>query len=562
MSLAASAQLVISEISYNPPESGADSLEYIELYNSTNATIDLAGYIIEDNNPDTILAGSVPAGGYAILAINPAAIQTVLGVSSIAIERIATNNGGERIAISSPSGVLIDEVTYDDEGDWPTFEDGTDGAGATIELCDLNADNDDGNNWGVSTNSLGVQVGGIDFLGTPNAANSATCEFVPDYIVEVTSNKFTPKDLVINVGESVRWMNVQGFHNVNGSQATYPNNPEGFANGSAASGAWVFDYTFTVEGVYDYQCDPHVGLGMVGTVTVNGMVEPTIPTYDIGAVNATNGTGVADSVGVQCIIEGVVHGANLRSGGLTFSLIDASGDGIGIFSNSDNLGYTHAEGDLLRVTGFISQFNGLTQTNATAIELISSGNALQLDEDVTILSEATESKLIRTVPVRFVDPAQWLGDGSNYNVEVEAENGAIFALRIDADTEVASAAIPGFGTGQEYDLLVTGIGGQFDDTEPFLEGYQLFPRYESDFSTFLSVQELDAEVSLYPNPVTDRLYINADTDIDTYEIINQVGQQIRIGAFTSTIDVSDMGQGLYMLILTRQGKRHVSAFVK
>ena len=25
---------------------------------------------------------------------------------------------------------------------------------------------------------------------------------------------------------------------------------------------------FNVEGTYDYQCDPHVGMGMVGTITV------------------------------------------------------------------------------------------------------------------------------------------------------------------------------------------------------------------------------------------------------------------------------------------------------
>ena len=561
ISFMASAQLVISEISYNPPESGTDSLEYIELYNETNATIDLAGYIIEDNNPDTIVAGLIAAGEYRILGINPTAIMTVLGVEAIAIERIATNNGGERIAISDPSGNLIDEVTYDDEGDWPGFNEGTDGAGATVELCDVTSDNSDGNNWGVSTNDLGVMVNGISFLGTPNAANSSSCEFVPDYIVEVSNNKFTPKDLVINQGESVRWVNLQGFHNVNGSLAKYPNNPEGFLNGAATSSSWIFDFTFNDVGVYDYQCDPHVGLGMVGTVTVMGEVEATIPLYDIGLVNTIDSDGLPDSSGVQCIVAGVVHGANLSGSGLQFALIDESGDAIGIFSNMD-LGYTYAEGDLIRVTGFIGHFNGLLQTSASAVEFVNSGNTLQIIEGVSALDESTESKLVQTIPVRFIDVSQWDNSGSSFNVDFEAENGTIFIARIDGDTEIAGTEIPALGTGTAFDLLIIGIGGQFDNSVPHDAGYQMFPRYISDFSTFLSVEELEGSFSVYPNPVSDVLNIDSDRNIESYVIFNNLGQQILMGDFQNRIDVSELGSGIYRITLLADDKAKVLSFVK
>ena len=39
--LATHAQIVITEISYNPPESGNDSLEYIEIHNPGQAAVDL-----------------------------------------------------------------------------------------------------------------------------------------------------------------------------------------------------------------------------------------------------------------------------------------------------------------------------------------------------------------------------------------------------------------------------------------------------------------------------------------------------------------------------------------
>ncbi|MBK6497626.1 MAG: lamin tail domain-containing protein [Saprospiraceae bacterium] len=52
-------QIVISEISYNPPESGTDSLEYIEIYNAGNAGVNLKDYKfskgVDFTFPDTTL---------------------------------------------------------------------------------------------------------------------------------------------------------------------------------------------------------------------------------------------------------------------------------------------------------------------------------------------------------------------------------------------------------------------------------------------------------------------------------------------------------------------------
>jgi len=86
------------------------------------------------------------------------------------------------------------------------------------------------------------------------------------HIVNVTNNVFTPKDLVIAQGDTVIWNCTQGNHNVNGSQSTYPSNPESFKN-NVGSG-WSFSHVFTIPGKNDYQCDPHVGFGMVGTISV------------------------------------------------------------------------------------------------------------------------------------------------------------------------------------------------------------------------------------------------------------------------------------------------------
>ncbi len=558
ISFSTAAQLVITEISYNPPESETDSLEYIELYNETAADIDLTDYVIRDNGPHTIAAGVVPANGYVILAINPGAIMTVLGVAAIEIADIALSNGGEGIFLEDPNGVLIDEVGYDDDAPWPTFEDGTDGAGATVELCDVTADNNDASNWGVATNDLGVAVNEIDFLGTPAAANTASCEFVPDHIVEVSSNVFTPADITIQVDESVRWINTGGFHNVNGSTNTYPDNPEGFDNGPASDEAWIFDFTFTIPGVYDYQCDPHVGLGMVGTVTVEGDIEPVIPTYDIGIINTIDANGVGDSLGIQCIVEGITHGANIRAGGLQFALIDESGDAIGLFSGG-NLGYTYAEGDKIKVTGVIDQFNGLLQMDASAVEFLSSDNDLIGPVVVDVLDESTESKLVRIEGLEINDPDDWRGDGSSFNVDFTTSGGETITLRIDSDTEVADweeGPVEGV-------WKITGIGGQFDNDSPFDSGYQMFPRYISDFDNLSGAKEnLEAKINIYPNPASNIINITSDVILDKYTLYNRLGEVIKRGAFESSLDITELPSGSYIVVLSKEDKTKTVHFAK
>lgn len=88
--------------------------------------------------------------------------------------------------------------------------------------------------------------------------------------IDVSNNVFTPNSVTISQGDTVRWTNTQGNHNVNGTASDYPNNPEAFGN-DVGSG-WTYEFVFNVVGFYEYHCDPHVSLGMTGDITVE---EPT-----------------------------------------------------------------------------------------------------------------------------------------------------------------------------------------------------------------------------------------------------------------------------------------------
>jgi len=85
--------------------------------------------------------------------------------------------------------------------------------------------------------------------------------------VNVSSNKFTPADIIIMAGDIVTWTNTDGTHNVDGMISTFPSNPESFGNNVGGPG-WTYSHEFNIPGKYDYQCDPHVQYGMVGTITV------------------------------------------------------------------------------------------------------------------------------------------------------------------------------------------------------------------------------------------------------------------------------------------------------
>jgi plastocyanin/DNA/RNA endonuclease YhcR with UshA esterase domain len=299
-----------------------------------------------------------------------------------------------------------------------------------------------------------------------------------DHIVQTVGNSaFTPTDLTITVGQTVEWQNTGGNHNVNGTTATYPNNPESFGN--SVSSGWTFQHTFMTTGTYDYQCDPHVGLGMVGTVTVMPVV---LPAYSIGLVTGDSDMdGVADSVGVECTLTGIVHGVDLDgNAGISFTIIDAAGDGIGLFSFSDVSSYVVTEGDEITIEGTIDSYASLAQITPDLIILNSAGNTLSTVADVTTLDESTESQLVRLTNVTLVDIAQWTGAGSGFNVDV-TDGTNTYTVRVDADVTLFATSPP-MGA-----FNIIGIGGQRDFDAPFSDGYQLLPRYIADLEIIVAV---------------------------------------------------------------------------
>ena len=106
--------------------------------------------------------------------------------------------------------------------------------------------------WIVALNLLAL---------SPVAAGAA------EHFVTIDSGtlSFEPAVLEIEIGDTVTWTNDGlGSHNVVADDAS-------FSSGPPSTDEWVFSHTFHTGGDFPYHCEVHVGQGMVGTVTVEGV---------------------------------------------------------------------------------------------------------------------------------------------------------------------------------------------------------------------------------------------------------------------------------------------------
>lgn len=244
-------------------------------------------------------------------------------------------------------------------------------------------------------------------------------------------------------------------------------------DGSTAP-AGMFDVT-GLGSQFDFSSPYDEGYQILPRMLTDIFEYPTIPTYTIGDVTGIDADGIADSLGVLCKVVGTVMGVDLQGSAtaIQFTIHDGT-DGIGVYSSAPAAqSYTVMEGDQVRLIGEIGQFNGLTQMYPDSIVFISSNNTLPTPTVVTQLGENTESELVTFTSATLVDPSQWTGSGSGFNVDITNGTDTI-AMRIDNDVDLYSQAAP---TGA-FD--VTGIGGQYDFSAPHTSGYQLLPRYQAD----------------------------------------------------------------------------------
>lgn len=553
------AQIVITEIMYNPPPSGVDTLEYVEIFNNSGTPVNLTGWNFTQGFNFTFPDGTVIApGGYLVIAQNAPYFESKFGFAPLAMgANSALTNTGEDIELRDGGGNVQDLVDYLPTAPWPTS---ANGGGASIVLCDANTDNNLGGAWQAASTSAGFSIGGTEVFGNPgqpsqcaggNALSAADDDLVVTAGVPADLNVLG-NDFILNQIESLMILDLP----TQGSATVNPDNTIHYTSSASDCGEDEFTYVVCDAST----CD-------TATVTIDLRCYPV---YSIAQVTGETATGAADSLGVSAQLEGIVYGVNLRPinnsvDALLFTLIDASGNGIAVSSLNGNYGYTVQQGDRVQVRGVIGQFSGQTEIAPDFISLVSSGNPLLTPTVVTEPSEATESKLIRINNLHFVDAAEWTtGVGaSGFNVRAVSDDhpNDTIQIRIDRDVETYNAAVPA----QPFNL--TGIGGQFDSSSPFDAGYQILPRYDADISTLNSAKEADFSsfVVLAPNPVKDMLRIASTISFDRILLTGSTGQlleKFENPDLSLEVLMTKQPAGIYFLQFQKDGTMWTTKFVK
>lgn len=186
--------VIVTEIMQNPSFVTDNNGEYFEIYNTTASAINIDGWIIRDagSNTHAINNGGslmVPANGYLVLGINSnSSTNGGVPVDYQYSSNWSLANGDDEVILEE-GGIIIDEVFYDGGPNFP------DPNGKSMELIDVNLDNNAGANW---AEALSAWVGSAGDFGSPGSENTVANADFPPTASNVTRNPQVPSssDLV------------------------------------------------------------------------------------------------------------------------------------------------------------------------------------------------------------------------------------------------------------------------------------------------------------------------------------------------------------------------------
>jgi len=151
--------LVISKINYNPlpvDKFDSDDLEFIEITNNSNQTINLTGFYFSELGISYQFPANSKLNAHTnlILAGNSNSFQQIYGIIPFGQFTRNLSNNSEKIVLADAFGNIIDSVRYLDSLPWPVEADGD---GYFLVLENVNSDNSLAENWTIATN-LSVDI--------------------------------------------------------------------------------------------------------------------------------------------------------------------------------------------------------------------------------------------------------------------------------------------------------------------------------------------------------------------------------------------------------------------
>ena len=497
---------------------GTSQNKAIEIHNPTPFEVDLTPYFVERfNNGATTanetldLQGVLAPGGVHVIA-NPEAAAPIIAQQNV-ISTVTWFNGNDVVALRKNDEIIdMMGVIGDDPGEelgWQV------GEGAMKEYTLVRKPNigEGTTNWNEGQTQWDVYPQDtFNFLGE----HTASCGGLGTMVVGFDNPELYVSEgsgVTISMNVSYPLENTTVQVSVTGGDATVGSDfPDVFPLSFEFPAGLLNSQSFTFAAVDDedpeLQEDVELTLTFLSDSTgaVLGIESTTIhilpsdleyPVYDIIQVRGVDNQGILDSIDTACELRGIVYGWNDYPQALRFTLMDET-SGINVLSPvaGTNFGYQVQEGDSVRVRGVIQQSAGLARINIDTLIYEGSGYPTMDPILVSGIDEETESRLVKLKCVTLDDPSQWTNSGPYFDVLVNYGLGAV-KLRIDANTDIygTEAPIGSFG--------VSGIGGQSDDSQPYLDSYTLLPRSMEDLTEpVLAAFSVPSSIDVGGDPVT------------------------------------------------------------
>jgi len=192
------ADVVINEIFYHAPDD-LENLQFIELHNTGNQAVDLAGWKLAKAVKFTFPAKTtLEANGYIVLCKDLKEFKSQYGFDAAAQYSGSLSHSSDQIDLMSASGKKVDSVKYKTRAPWPIA---ADGYSSSLERICPTATVTGPENWAPSPMAPGIPKP----AGSPGKKNASFAMRLPPIIDKVT---FTPKhaapDQEITVEAEVR----------------------------------------------------------------------------------------------------------------------------------------------------------------------------------------------------------------------------------------------------------------------------------------------------------------------------------------------------------------------
>lgn len=200
--LSAEPSLVIAEIMYHPPD-GDEVLEFIEIFNPEPPRVDLSEWTVDGDVTCVFPRGTILLPGKRlVIARSPTLLRRTYNLKETVLPfEGRLNNGGGRLKLVNPAGIVSFQVDFRDDGLWPSTPDGT---GHSLSLVDPLLDPEDPASWAPSPaiggtpgapNGLTTGYGQLDkrFAASPLRINEVMPS--PDGFVEIYNASGAPIDL-------------------------------------------------------------------------------------------------------------------------------------------------------------------------------------------------------------------------------------------------------------------------------------------------------------------------------------------------------------------------------